>query len=153
MYKVAFSVLREGGIADQAEDVVHDAMTSLISSPPTGVRSWEAMMVVAAKRKALDRLRSAPFRHAGPELSDDHDRANERDEIEEAAEALDRQREGARAWDALAVLDPRHRLVAREYIVHGRSREEVAAELGVTPARVSQMAKLALEQLREELDR
>ena len=153
MYRVAAQVLREAGLEDQAGDAVQDAMISLMKSPPTDVVSWEAILVVAAKRKAVDFLRSASVRHAGPNLGEHHDQADERNDIEEAGDALDRQKKSARAWDALSILDPRHRTVAEEYVAKERPRAEVASELGVTPARVSQMAAKAIEQLRLELMR
>lgn len=152
MYRVAATVLREAGIADQAGDAVQEAMVSLMASPPDDVRVWEAVMVATAKRRALDRLASAAVRHAGPELGEDHDHAGLGDLSEEVAEATDRQRAAARLWDNLAVLDDRHRKVAWEYIALERPRADVAAELGVTPARVSQMAKRALEQLRDAME-
>ncbi len=152
MHRVAASVLREAGLADRANDAVSEAMTSLISAPPAGVRNWEAVMVTAAKRKALDLLRSAAARHAGPEFGPEHDHADTVDIAEDAAERIDRERLGAVVWDGLAVLDDRHRRVAWEYIALGRPRDDVAVELGVSPGRVSQMARRALEELRLYLD-
>ncbi len=64
---------------------------------------------------------------------------------QDVADAVDRQRLAARAWDNLALLDERHRKVAWDYIALGRPRAEIAAELDVSPARVSQMATRALE--------
>lgn len=151
MHRVAAKVLREAGIADQAGDAVQEAMVSLMASPPDDVREWEAVMVATAKRRALDRLGSAAVRHAGPELGEEHDQADLGDVADEVAEAADRQRAAAEVWDRLAVLDDRHRKVAWEYVALERPRAEVAAELGVTPARVSQMAKAALEQLRDAM--
>jgi len=153
MYRVAARVLREAGLEGQAGDAVQDAMISLMKSPPTDVVSWEAVLVVAAKRRAVDFLRSALVRHAGPELGERHDYADERNEIGEAEDAMDRQAQSARAWDALSILDPRHRMVAQEYVAKGRPRAEIASELGVSPARVSQIAAKAIEQLRLELMR
>jgi RNA polymerase sigma factor (sigma-70 family) len=71
---------------------------------------------------------------------------------DDVAELVDRQRAGAVLWDKLALLDVRHRAVVREYIECGRPRQQVAAELGVTPGRVSQMAKEALRILRKALE-
>jgi RNA polymerase sigma factor (sigma-70 family) len=153
MYKIVLVILGKAGLADQAGDAVQEAMLSLIKSPPNDVHDWEAVMVTAAKRKALDLVRSAAVRHAGPALGEEHDRADEGDLADEVAEAVDRQRSASMAWDALAVLDERHRRVAWEYIALGRPRTEVAAELGVTPARVSQMAARALEQMRDAISR
>lgn len=151
MYRVAARTLRDAGRADDAEDVVMAAMESLMKSPPQGVTNWEAMMVKVTKRRALDLLKSAAVAHASSADLADHDGASIDLVEDEAAEAVDRQRAAAVVWDKLAILDDRHRMVAWEYIGKQRSRDDVAAELDVTPARVSQMARAALGQLGEAL--
>lgn len=151
MYRVAATVLREAGLADHAEDAVQEAMVSLMASPPAEVRNWQAVMVSAARRRAVDRLRSAAVRHAGPELGPEHDAGDGDDISQDVADAVDRQRNAARVWDKLALLDERHRKVAWEYVALERPRGEIAAELGVTPARVSQMAARAMEILLEAM--
>lgn len=148
MHRVAASVLRRAGMADQASDVVQEAKTSLMRSRPTDVRSWEAIMVTATKRKAYDLLRLAAVRRAGAELDAEHDYADPADIAADVAENVDRQRARAVVWDGLSVLDTRHRKVAWEFIALERPRAEVAAELDVSPGRVSQMARRALEELR-----
>lgn len=153
MHRVAAKVLREAWLADQAGDAVQDAMVSLMASPPEDVRNWEAVMVTTAKRRALDRLDSAVVRHAGPELSKEHDRTDGEDVSEEVAESIDRKRVTALVRNILAVLDDRHHKVAWERFALERPRADVAAELGVTPARVSQMATRAREQLRDAMRR
>ena len=154
MYKVAASALREADLASEAGDAVHDAIVSIMASPPKDVRNWEAFLVTAAKRKALDRIRSADVRHAGPELVESlHDRIDDTDIAEDAAADLDRKQRAAVAWDCLSILDDRHRKVVWEIAELERPRNEVAAELGVSPPRVSQMTKRALTLLREEMNR
>lgn len=75
MYKVVASVLREAGRVSEPDDAVHDAIVSIMASPPKIVQNWEAFLVTAAKRKALDRIRSAAARHVGPEFVEaTHDR-------------------------------------------------------------------------------
>lgn len=146
--------MREVGRASEAPDAVNDAMVSIMASPPQGVRNWEAFLVTAAKRKALDRVRSAHVRHAGPELREaTDDRVDDTDLAEDAADALDRKERGALALDCLSVLDERHRKAVWATVALERPRAEVAAELDVSPARVSQMTTRALVHLREELTR
>ena len=70
MYKVAASVLREVGRASEAADAVNEAIISIMVAPPRGVRSLEAFLVSAAKRKALDRVRSADLWHGDPEFEE-----------------------------------------------------------------------------------
>lgn len=154
MYKVAASVLREVGRAHEAADAVQDAIVSIMASPPQNVRNWEAFLVTAAKRKALDRVRSAAVVHAGPEFVESpHDRPSDTDVAQDVAEDLDEQKRGVLLRECLSVLDPRHRQAVWEVVALGQSRSEVAAELGVSAPRVSQMTKRALELLREEMDR
>jgi RNA polymerase sigma-70 factor (ECF subfamily) len=155
MHKVAASVLREAGLASQARDAVHDAMVSIMASPPDDVQNWEAFLVTAAKRKALDRIRSADVRHAGPDSVESvHDRIDDDVDIaEDVAAELDRKDRAAVAWDCLSILDDRHRKVVWDIVALERSREEVASELGVSPARVSQIIRRALTLLRQEMNR
>lgn len=152
MYRVAARVLREAGRADEAEDAVAAAMESLMKAPPANVRNWQAVLVTAAKRRALDILGSAAVRHS---TSADDSRVEEPgvDELaDDVADVVDRRRAAAAAWDKLALLDARHRKVVWEYVALERPRQDVAAELGVSPGRVSQMAKEALRILREALE-
>jgi RNA polymerase sigma-70 factor (ECF subfamily) len=153
MYRVAARTLRGAGREAEAEDVVMTAMESLMKKPPRGVRSWEAMMVKATTLRALDLLKSAEVKHASAAELLDRDGATPEVLEDDVVEAVDRQRDAAAAWDKLAILDDRHRQVAWEYIAKGRSRDEVAAELGVSPARVSQMATKALKELKEALEK
>ncbi len=153
MYKVAASALREADLASEAGDAVNDAIVSIMASSPKDVRNWEAFLVTAAKRKALDRIRSADVRHAGPELVESlHDRIDDTDIAEDVAADLDRKQRAAVAWDCLSILDDRDRKVVWEIAALERPRNEVAAELGVSPARVSQMTKRARTLLREEMN-
>lgn len=154
MYKVAASVLREVGRASEAPDAVNDAIISIMASPPRNVRNWEALLVTAAKRKALDRVRSAEVRHAGPEFVEAiHDLADDTDLAEDVAVAIDRRERAGHAWDCLSILDERHRKAVWETVALERPRSEVAVELDVSPARVSQMTTRALALLRDEMRR
>ena len=64
MYRVAARTLRSAGRDAEAEDVVMNAMVSLMENPPQGVRNWEAMMVRVTRLRALDHLKSAAVKHA-----------------------------------------------------------------------------------------
>lgn len=153
MYKVAKRELKNAGRpADEAQDVVMAAMESLMKAPPKGVINWEAMMVRTTQWRAKDFLKSAAVRHSSSADLADHDEASPATVEDDVAEAVDRQRAAAVAWGKLALLEKRHRMVAEEYIAKERPRDEVAAELGVSPARVSQMATESLRQLREAIE-
>lgn len=154
MHRSAASVLRGVGRASEASDAVQESIVSIMGSPPKDVRNWEAFLVKVAKRKALDRLKSAEVRHSGPELTPElQERRFEPDIAEDIAASLDRQQRAAVAWDCLAVLSDRDRKVVWEFLALERPRREIAAELGVTPARVSQIVTKALELLRDEMNR
>ena len=45
---------------------MNDAIVSIMASPPKNVENWEAFLVTAAKRKALDmiRIRGCPARRS-----------------------------------------------------------------------------------------
>lgn len=154
MHGVAASVLRKAGRASEAEDAVQDAIVSIMASPPEDVRNWEAFLVTATKRKALDRIGSAAVRHAGPEFVEAvHDRADDSDLAEDVAKAIDQQERAGHAWGCLAILDERHRKAVWETAAMGQPRSAVAAEMNVSPARVSQMSTRSLALLREEMRR
>lgn len=153
MYRVAATTLRSAGRQDEAEDAVMAAMESLMKSPPTDVRNWEAMLVRVTKLRALDMLGSAYGRHEAAGLTYERGDLDAVDVATEVSELVDRRRDGAQVWDSLSILDPRSRAVTWEYVAKGRQRAEVAAELGVTPARVSQIAIESLKKLRAELER
>lgn len=153
MYRVATRVLREAGLETDADDVVSAVITSVLRSRPTGVENWEAFFVRATRNKAIDKLRSAAVRHAGPELGPEHDWADDHDLAEVAADTVDAHRRACRVRASVARLDPRLETVAWEYIGKKRPRQEIAAELGVSPGRISQMAKQVLQQLQGTISR
>jgi RNA polymerase sigma factor (sigma-70 family) len=154
MYRAAASVLREVGRASDAGDAVQDAIVSILALPPSDVQNWQALLVSTAKRRALDRLRSASVRHSGGELDKSHEQTELGDDLaDDVASAVDSQRRAALAWESLAVLNGRHRKAVWDTVALERSRSEVAAELGVSPARVSQMVTAALKDLRDEMNR
>ncbi|WP_285029642.1 sigma-70 family RNA polymerase sigma factor [Mycolicibacterium sp. lyk4-40-TYG-92] len=151
MYRVAAKVLREVGLADQADDAVQAAMFSLMKSPPAGVVSWEAVLVRTTQRRALDIVDSAVVRHAGPPPSEGHDTADPRYQVEDIDEAIDRQRQASQVTQYFPLLTEQQRFVAWEYVARDRPRSEVAAELGVTPARVSQISTATIRILRDAM--
>ena len=153
MHRVARRTLRGTGLEAEVDDVVMSAMESLMKKPPSTVSNWEAMLVQTTKRRALDLLRSAAVKHASSVDLTDLDVASHEDLELEIVEAVDRERNAMVLWDKLAVLDARHRQVAREYVGKARPRADVAAEMGVSPARISQMATAALKKLRDALEK
>lgn len=153
MHRVARRVLRDTGLESEADDVVSAVITSILQNRPTGVEKWEAFLVRATRNRAIDKLRSAAVKHAGPELGPEHDLPDDHDLGEDVADLIDAQSRAHRVRASVASLDPRLQTVAWEYIGKERPRQEIAAELGVSPGRISQMAKQVLELLRETISR
>ena len=155
MFRVAATILRTKGLHHLAEDVVHDAMISLLRNLPDGVDNWEALMVATARRRALDIIKSAAVKHAGPELSelDGHsEQLGRQDDIaDEVAEVLDRNAQAVVVRDAVGTMPGGLSGVLWQYIALERSRQEIASERGVTPPRISQIAAKELVELREIL--
>ena len=154
MYRVVYATLRSSGLVDLAEDAVSAAIVSIMQAGlPTNIVKWEAFLVTAAKRKALDLLKSAAVRHAGSSLEEHHGRASDGDVAEDVVEEVDLERRVRLLRESLHVLDERQRLVAVELIGAERPRAEITAELGVTPGRVSQMKVQVLKLLCDEMTR
>lgn len=144
MYGVAYEVLRGSGQVDLAADAVQEAMASLMKSPPKETpRSWEALLVVTTKRRALDMIGSAAMVR-GVEFSEEFLPGEVSSGEDETLERLEKM---ARARPVIARLDTQAHTVLAQYIVLDRPRAEVAAELGVTPARISQIATKLLTEI------
>ena len=150
MFRVAVSVLRAAGRESEATEVVSEAIESIISSQPRGIKNWQAFLVTVTKRKALDRLGSAEVRHGGGQFDEADDRGRSVYLDEEVANAIDRT---TLARECLSVLNERDRYILWQTVAVERSRDEVAAELGVSPPRISQIKKKALEVIRAEMAR
>lgn len=152
MYRVAVRTLWKSGLAAQAEDVVHDAFTSLMASPPVQpVNNWEALLIRAVKMKAIDLLRSAATVHAGGTLDADV-LPDVVDNLEdEVATSVDAVSDGAVLWDSLAMLDERERQILWEHKALGRTRDAVARDFNISPGRVSQICIAAMQKLQPAL--
>lgn len=150
MYGTARAVLRRKGLFDLADDAVQTAMMSVMKSPPSGeVRNWEAVLVDVTKKRALDILRSAPVRRSTELTEESVARAESPAKQDETERRLDRV---AAARAVIARLSDRERHVVTQLFVLERDRADVAAELGVTPARVSQIATKISREIRAEAE-
>lgn len=144
MYGVAYEVLRGSGRVDLADDAVQEAMVSLMKAPPQEPpRSWEALLVVTAKRRALDIVGSAAMKK-GVEFSEECVPGVRPPDDDDALERLEKM---ARARPVIAGLDAQEHYVLAQYIVRDRRRDDVAADLGVTPGRVSQISTRVLSKI------
>lgn len=144
MFRVALSVLRSSGQIDLAQDAVQAAMVSLMSSPPKNVENWAAVLVMTAKRRALDMVQSA-FVARKVEFEEDRHRDGYPDD---GFEILERLEKVERVRRIIVRYEGQDRHVLTEYLVKDRPRADIADELGVSPARVSQIAT----KIRNELE-
>lgn len=151
MYRVAAATLRGVGRTEEASDAVGDAIVSIMAKPPQDVRNWEAFLVRAVKRKALDRVRSARVKHAGPTFDPaTHDLTAQSAE-QTVLDEYELIRRAELINDGLSVLDDRSRQAVWETVALQRPRSEVARDLGVSPPRISQMRTKGLSILREHM--
>ena len=154
MYRIAYARLRESGRAAESADVVHDVIVRLLQSPPRGVQNWEAFLVTAVINAVADRLKSATSRRDGGRLDESsaHNVPSDLDLDNEVVEALDLEHRAGIVWDSLSVLSERERKVVWEHVACERPRKDVAAEVGVTVQRITQIKTQALRKLREAMD-
>jgi RNA polymerase sigma-70 factor (ECF subfamily) len=149
MYGVAHEVLRGTGRVDLAGDAVNEAFLSFMKSPPAEPpRSWEALLVATAKRRALDIIRSAAVRRDAEYVEENLPVTGATDDDE----VLERLEKIARAKPVVARLSGRERIVLEQYVICEHPRAEVAAALGVSPARISQIATAVLAKIHAALE-
>lgn len=153
MYRMAHRVLRESGHKDLAQDAVQSVFETLLKSPPSEpVDNWEAFLVRSVRNKTMDLLRSAALRRTDAAPVEEHDRPAEHDVAAEVADHVDLSRLAAKVREKMALLPEQERYVLEECAAKGRPGTEVAAELGVTKGRVSQIKTKALKTMRQMLD-
>lgn len=152
MYATARYMLKGGGVV-QADDIVMDAMKSVMASPPTRVQNWEAFLVTVVKRRALDHFKTSHVKHAAGRPLPDVDLADPlQNTAEDASEAVDRSRNAAMALVVMHDLPEQHQVVLRRRVMEGISLAETAKLLGVSGARVSQLQKEALQIMKDRLN-
>jgi RNA polymerase sigma factor (sigma-70 family) len=150
--RVAFATLYAAGLQADVEDVVSEVAVQLLEHPPAGVLDWEAYLVTMTQRRAIDHIRSAYVRRRdGSDFDLDSARADDY-QIEDLLEGLDVVTDLKAAVDVLASLPGQEQFVARECLWKQRPQREVADELGITQARVSQILKSARAKLKEAVE-
>ena len=150
MQRVATCVLSHMGRRDLAEDAVMQAMLSLSAHPPPEIDNPEVLLIAAAKRKASDIKRLHDITRRAKRVLRDTD-AQSSDIAPEVIDHIDQQRTVQKALDEVARLPVLQQQIIREVIMKGHPARQVAAELGLSPARVSQLRATALTALRVRL--
>ncbi len=145
------SVRVKGRELQRAEEALnlagrHDASAEELAK--AAGMSVEEMQTVRAKIKkgvlvALDR----PLRTDGANLATVGDAIPDPEALD-PAEVLEQREMKAYIRSAINLLPERHRLVITAYFLEERSMDEIAALLGVTQSRVSQLKDDALERIR-----
>ncbi len=137
------------GLGHLADDAVSEAMISLMKAPPPdGVRNWGAFMANCARRRAQDLRRAATGKaKVDTEYAARDDHPDEADFVDDLAQSIDDRRLAASAWALLGRLGDDERFALVECKVNGRLQAEVAKDLGVSRARVSQLCTAALTKL------
>lgn len=154
MWNAAARELVWVGMGHLAEDAVSEAMMSLLKfSPPDGVRDWAAFMANCARRRAQDLRRSATGKaRVDTAYSARDTRQENQDFVDDLVETIDRRPLAAKGWAKLEMLGERERFALVQFKLNGRPQDDVAKDLGVSRARVSQLATAALKKLATMLE-
>lgn len=141
-------------LARRLESIEQRLATSL-GRMPSAVETAEALGVSAEE---LRRLQDKMFRSVVLALEYDVTDGDEDltlvevltdDSTLEPSEELENRELHSYLRDAVKLLPERHRIVVAGYFLEGRKSQELAAYLGVTESRISQLRSEALEMLRE----
>jgi len=154
MLRVAASRLRLAGRdTDQAQDVVNQVFVEVMSRPPATVSNWESYLVRATSHRVSDHLSAAETRRAFPagtaadDPTDLLDTPAPDDVEDQAIRALRSEQLRHRIREVLAGLPDSERRVMRLRLFQGKANVEIAALLGVSQARVSQLWRSGFETL------
>jgi len=134
MYAVARKVLRQAGHPDLADDAVHDVMAYVLSKPDLARRKPGNYLIRAARLRAM----SIADLHDNKKGTALFEQDGMTDGIEDdIVQRLDLQHE------ILSLPEMQQRII-RQVIIEQRTLTEVAAELGLSKSRVSQLQRAAL---------
>jgi RNA polymerase sigma factor (sigma-70 family) len=146
MLRVAASRFRLAGRdPDQAQDVVNQVFVEVMSNPPATVSNWESYLVRATSNRVSDHLTAAEARRAFPTGTGADDQADlldtpAPDDVEDQAiRALRSEQLRHRIREVLAGLPDGERRVLKARLFEEKTNIEVAAQLGVSQARASQL--------------
>ncbi|MFC4314050.1 RNA polymerase sigma factor [Steroidobacter flavus] len=137
--------------AHSAEDLTQETYLRLIRSEPTGVKDWRALIFRVARNLAIDHLRGkdrrTAFEHdleALYQVTDDTPQMDDELVTQEEMERLER---------GLLALPERSRRVFELSREDGLSHREIGARLGLSVRTVARQMALAVQFLRERIER
>lgn len=127
---------------DRAGDVINDVFAKLQVNPPTEpIENWEAYLVTLVRRRAISVCRKEHVDRYGEFPAEDAavfgvwDGASERAN-EQAVKTT------------LMCLEPRRRRILEQVVIADRPAKAVAAEMGISEGRVSQLKTDALQRFK-----
>lgn len=127
---------------DRAGDVINDVFAKLQVNPPTEpIENWEAYLITLVRRRAISVCRQEHVDRYGEFPAEDGavfgvwDGASERASDQAVKEILMR-------------LEPRRRRILEQVVIADRPAKAVAAEMGISEGRVSQLKSDALQRFK-----
>lgn len=159
LIRMAASVLwRDFGLTDGDLDVVQEVFRELQERPPKEeIQNWEAYLVRVTQRRAIDWGRRQHVTRHGRSFDDEDygtELADERsdDLMREVEAEVDLAARIPDLADAVQTLTPNEKRVILQQFFHDTSRDRLATELGVSPARISQLRTSGLNKLRTYME-
>jgi RNA polymerase sigma factor (sigma-70 family) len=152
LLRVAAYNLAKFRAAHLAPDAINEVFKGLLESPPEeDVLNWESYLVRVVRNKAIDMGK----REAGHDRRGQHAAnaasVSQQDVFENFETELDLTREIEKVNRVLPTLSDLERAVLLAVYRDGMASTDVAEALLVTPGRVSQLKKQALQHVREGL--
>lgn len=145
MRRAARSILGDQQtLGKTADDVVIDLLEELmVKELPPRIRNLRGYLSAAARRRAIDLIRSRGADDRVVSKSAAHEA------VEDWEDVIDTEILAAAAVDSLDMLPDRERYAIEQRVMLRRQAKHVAAELDVTPQRVSQLVGAGLARLRK----
>lgn len=149
MHAAAASVLKgQTALGVDADDIVSIALNEAIRRGiPANIQQLHSYLARIARLRAIDALRRR--KHQADEPPDPTREALRRIEEDGPDELVVQSELASEITAHLNTLPERERFALESTVMRDRPRDEVAAALGVTPQRVSQLVNAALHRLRE----
>lgn len=146
MKRAAVDVLgKDSVLGVSADDVVHQVVIELMTKGfgSDEIRNMAAFLYRRTQSRARDAKKRG--RHQ-PDLPEDVQPKSDAD----VQLSVDQASESESIFDAVGHLGDRDRIVIIERVMKKREAKEVAEDLGVSPQRIAQLQKRALDQLRAD---
>lgn len=127
---------------DRAGEVINDVFAKLQGNPPTEpVENWEAYLITLVRRRAISVCRKEHVDRYGSFPAEDGAAFGVWDGASERANEQSVKK-------MLMLLEPRRRRILEQVVIADRPAKALAAELGISEGRVSQLKTDALRQLK-----